>query len=164
MLKGGTGTQVILSAALLWILAGLATADLLWLRLFDPLTAALALVTYAMAVSEGGAGLLQATLGSVLGAGAFAMLRWLYWLWRGREGLGLGDVKLMVGLGAFAGPYDLPLLVLLAALSALVVVLGQRVLTPTAHVPDRPLPFGTALCASAAVLWVIGPQLAPMGW
>ena len=106
----------------------------------------------------------RAALGALLGAGSFVILRWSYWLWRGREGLGLGDVKLMVGLGAFAGPYDLPLLILLAAFSALGVALLQRLLSPAPLAPDRPLPFGAALCAATAVLWLIGPQLVPVGW
>lgn len=164
VLRGGGVMDVVLSAAFLWLLAALATADLLWFRLFDPLTAALALVAFAMALTPQGPGLTQATLGALLGAGSFAALRWVYWMLRGREGLGLGDVKLMVGLGAFAGPYDLPLLVLLAALSALAVVLGQRLLQSQALAADRALPFGASLCAAAAILWLIGPQLVPVVW
>ena len=66
---------------------------------------------------------------------------------------------MMVGLGAFAGPYDLPLLVLLAALAALCVALVQRFSDAGAMQAARPLPFGAALCAAAACLWLIGPQL-----
>lgn len=164
VLQGGGGLTVVLSAAFLWVLAGLATADLLWLRLFDPLTAALALITFALSLTPQGAGLGQAALGAALGAGGFAVLRWGYWALRRREGLGLGDVKLMVGLGAFAGPYDLPLLVLLAAVAALAMALGQRLLDGGALAGDRPLPFGTALCAAAGFLWLIGPQLVPVAW
>ena len=164
VLQGGGATEVVLSAAFLWLLAALATADLIWFRLFDPLTAALALVAFAMALAPQGVGLEQAALGAALGAGSFAALRWGYWLLRRREGLGLGDVKLMVGLGAFSGPYDLPLLVLLAAVMALVVALGQRLVNRQSLAADRPLPFGAALCAAAAMLWLTGPQLAPMAW
>lgn len=164
VLQGGGNMTVVLSAAFLWVLAALATADVLWFRLFDPLTAALALVAFAMALAPQGAGLEQAALGAALGAGSFAALRWGYWVLRRREGLGLGDVKLMVGLGAFSGPYDLPLLVLLAAIAALAVALVQRVVNRQSLAGDRPLPFGAALCGAAAILWLIGPQLVPVAW
>jgi leader peptidase (prepilin peptidase)/N-methyltransferase len=42
----------------------------------------------------GGLGV-TAVLGAILGTGSFAVLRFFYKLLRGKEGLGLGDVKMM---------------------------------------------------------------------
>jgi leader peptidase (prepilin peptidase)/N-methyltransferase len=164
VLQGGDLLTIILSALFLWLLVALSMGDLLWFRLFDLLTACLAVVTFSMAFTADGMGLMLAFWGAVIGAGSFAALRMAYQMLRGRAGLGLGDVKLMVGLGAFVGPYDLPLLVLMAALAALGVALIQRVGAPGSLAADRPLPFGTALCAAAAVMWLIGPQLYPVTW
>ena len=39
-------------------------------------------------------GLRESLFGIIAGGGTFYLLRWLYFRWRGVEGLGLGDVKL----------------------------------------------------------------------
>lgn len=157
VIRGGSLAEVALAAAFLWLLIALALADLLWMRLFDGLTAALALVAFAMALLPGWQGAVAALWGALAGAGSFAALRWSYRRLRGREGLGLGDVKLMVGLGAFAGPRDLPLLVLLAALSALAIAALHHLRGGQTLHGGHALPFGAALCLAAALLWVLGP-------
>jgi prepilin signal peptidase PulO-like enzyme (type II secretory pathway) len=48
-------------------------------------------------------GLLLAAVGAFLGGGTIWWLRTFYFLIRGIEGMGLGDVKLMCGIGAFLG-------------------------------------------------------------
>lgn len=84
------------------------------------------------------------------GAGAFLAIRWIHAALRGREGLGLGDVKRMAGIGAALGWAALPLVALLAALAALAVAgLGRPALTA-----ETEIPFGACLAASAAVLWM----------
>lgn len=45
----------------------------------------------------------EATLSAVTGYGTFAGLRWLYLRFRGVEGLGLGDAKLLLMVGAWLG-------------------------------------------------------------
>jgi leader peptidase (prepilin peptidase)/N-methyltransferase len=141
----------------LWALLVLAVCDLTRFRLPDPLTLALFIVALGLAVMPGGIGLQAALVGAVAGAGSFAALRWGYRALRGREGLGLGDVKLMAGLGAWAGPWDLPMLVLIAALMGLAAGLIGAVVGRAGGPPlaQRALPFGAALCAAAAVLWVV---------
>lgn len=147
VLAGGGALQVVLSALWLWLLIALALSDLTWFRLPDPLT--LALVPVGMALAPDGLG--AAALGAILGAGSFALLRRGYRRFRGREGLGLGDVKLMAGLGAYAGPYDLPLVVLIGAL----IGIGMALLGGGGLRGTRALPFGAALCAAGALLWLM---------
>lgn len=152
---GGGPLQVLLNAGLLWLLLALAVSDLQWLRLPDVLVASLGLLVAAHVILFADPG--AAALGAALGAGSFWGLRAGYRRLRGREGLGLGDVKLMAPLGALTGPWDLPLMVLLAALVALAaaLILGAR----AGHTLDaaQPLPFGAPLCAATALVhlfWV----------
>ena len=58
-------------------------------------------------------------IGGVLGFAAFFLIAWLYRQLREREGLGLGDAKLLAGAGAWLGWAALPSVVLLAACTAL---------------------------------------------
>ncbi|WGW05909.1 prepilin peptidase [Tropicibacter oceani] len=150
---GGAGWSVWLQAIFLWLLIALFFADLLWMRLPDPLT--MALFAAAMMLAVGGIGLLAALYGAALGSGSFLLLRLGYRFLRGREGLGLGDVKLMAGLGAFAGPGGLALLVLVASGGALAWVAARQWFHGRGAVRgDMRLPFGAALCAAGGALWV----------
>lgn len=154
VLGGGGTTQIILSALWLWVLVALAVTDAVWMRLPDPLTASAFTLALVMAVHPTGAGLADALWGAIWGAGSFAVLRWVYHRMRGRVGLGLGDIKLMAGLGAFCGPYAIPQLVLIASFAALTTALLTRTTSPEGLSGTRALPFGTALCFSAALIWL----------
>ena len=147
------------TAVFFWLLLGLILCDLLAFRLPDVLTAALAVVAMILAVLTGWPTPGMALWGGVIGAGAFWALRWGYHTARGRDGLGLGDVKLMVGLGAAVGPFDLPLMVLLASGTALAVALVGALPGPArsaeALSATRPLPFGAALAAAGGVVWAL---------
>ncbi len=149
VLLGDGSATMLLITGILWLLLALAVADLIWFRLPDALT--LALFGAALAwvwQSSGAAG--SALWGALIGAGAFWMIRLAYRSLRGREGLGLGDVKLMAGLGALVGPWDLPQMVLMASLLALI---GAGFCPGRLH-GTRPLPFGAALCAATAAMWL----------
>lgn len=157
LLRGGDGWQVWTSAALLWLLLALAVTDLRSFRLPDALTAALAALTLGAAWPQGL--LVTALAGALIGSGGFLLLRWLYSALRHREGLGLGDVKLMAGLGALTGPVNLPFLLLVAATGALVAALLAARGRPGRLRGDMPLPFGTALCGAGALLWLLDKSL-----
>jgi leader peptidase (prepilin peptidase)/N-methyltransferase len=82
----------------------------------------------------------------------------IYRLLRGRDGLGLGDAKLLAGLGAWLGLAYLPLVLLLAAclgLSGAVVgaLRGQRMTASTA------IPFGPCLALAGWILWLYGDPI-----
>ena len=64
----------------------------------------------------------------------------------GEDGLGLGDAKLLAAAGAWLGWRDLPVLIVLAAVSALVFALAMR---------TRKIPFGPWLAAVFWVLWIL---------
>jgi leader peptidase (prepilin peptidase)/N-methyltransferase len=99
-------------------------------------------------------------LAAILAAAALILLiRWVYWLFRHREGIGLGDAKLMALLAAWLG---LPGALLAFGLG---VVLGALVAVILLAIPAAPtnrngwalkkLPLGTFLCIGGVVsaLW-----------
>ena len=94
-----------------WMLVLLAVADLRHQILPDSLTATLLASGLVAALFLPSPGFTQALIGAGIGGGSFFVLRFLYFRYRGIEGLGLGDVKLMAGLGAWLGPTWLPPLV-----------------------------------------------------
>jgi leader peptidase (prepilin peptidase) / N-methyltransferase len=92
-------------------------------------------------------------------AGLVLLIRWFYWLIRRREGIGLGDVKLMALLAAWLG---LPCTLLAFAVSAVLGFLAAVILlaVPSARTnaeswATTKLPFGTFLCIGGIVgsLW-----------
>jgi leader peptidase (prepilin peptidase)/N-methyltransferase len=73
---------------------------------------------------------------------------------RGREGLGLGDVKLMAGIGAGLGPMALPVVTLVAAVLALAfagIMAVQRRARPEG---DLAIAFGAYLAGAAGLVWL----------
>lgn len=142
--------QAWLIAIFFWLLITLISTDLTRFCLPDPLTGTLFMVAVALSLTTGNPDVGQALLGAVIGMGAFWSLRIGYQYLRGVQGLGLGDVKLMAGLGAALGPYDLPLMLLAAALGGLIVAAISGRLAAR-----RALPFGAALAAATGLIWVI---------
>jgi leader peptidase (prepilin peptidase)/N-methyltransferase len=97
------------------------------------------------------AGLVAAVLSGIwallAGLGILA-IRWVYWLVRGKEGMGLGDAKLLAMIAAWLGPALTGLTMFLGVMGAsvvglLVVGLGRK------KAQAARLPFGTFLCAAA---------------
>ncbi|PHS23621.1 MAG: prepilin peptidase [Robiginitomaculum sp.] len=106
-------------------------------------------ILYAL---HGPAGLKTALFGAVFGYGIFWLVAFAYKQLRGREGLGMGDAKLLAGGGAWMGPFALPWIILLASSSALVFLLiGSK--SKTLH-RETELPFGPALALAIYGLWI----------
>lgn len=96
-----------------------------------------------------GPGPLTARLwGAAIAGGALLAVALLYRLLRGREGLGLGDVKLAAALGAWIAPTLLPLLLLGATLLGFALLLTARLRGERFTASTR-LPFGACLAAAA---------------
>jgi leader peptidase (prepilin peptidase) / N-methyltransferase len=95
---------------------------------------------------------------ALIGAGAASGLLWLvaegYFRARGREGMGLGDVKMMAMAGAFLG-LQRALLTILAG-SLLGSVIGIAVITIGRKGRDFELPFGSFLGAGAMLVVFFG--------
>ncbi len=105
-------------------------------------------------------------LGAVIGAGAFLLLQQGYYLIRRVEGLGTGDIKLMLMLGALVGWQGLPVLVFLAAFSALVASLAYMAKNAHQGMQTR-IPFGPFLSLGAMLeilygQWLVGLLVPPL--
>lgn len=106
------------------------------------------------------------SLEAILCGGLILIIRLLYWLVRRREGMGLGDAKLMAMLGAWlglAGGLESFAIAIFAASAAALVWIGFSFLRSRSNrkaAPETspessnswaqmPLPFGTFLCLAA---------------
>lgn len=91
-------------------------------------------------------------LGGMVGGSAFAAFAMTFSRIRHHEGLGLGDVKFMVGAGTWVGWQGVAPLVLTASLSALVYVFTRKVIDPRFDPQDR-IPFAPFLSAATLFVW-----------
>jgi leader peptidase (prepilin peptidase)/N-methyltransferase len=95
---------------------------------------------------------------AVLGAAAGSGLLWLvaegYFRLRGREGMGLGDVKMMAAVGAFLGLKRTMMTILLGSL--LGSIIGIFLIAVSKKGRDYELPFGTFLGAGALLVVFFG--------
>ena len=79
---------------------------------------------------------------------------------RGVDGMGFGDVKLMLMLGVLCGPLGLPLITLVAGVSALAAFLLIACLMPReAPLREMPIPFGPFLSLGAFVHILAGQEI-----
>ena len=93
-------------------------------------------------------GLEMSVIGAVAGYLPLWLLAQAYRLIRGRDGLGMGDLKLLAAMGAWSGPFLLPQVLLLAALLAIAVFVIERVLRRSADGLHDERPFGPSIVAA----------------
>lgn len=145
-----------LTAGLGWALLALALSDLRTMRLPDRLTLPLVVAGLAAAALLPGAAWRDHLAGAAAGFGFAAAVAWGYRRLRGRDGLGMGDAKLLAAAGAWVSWVGLPTVLVWACLSALALVAGLRL-------AGRPvdgataIPFGPHLALGIWLTWVLGP-------
>ena len=96
----------------------------------------------------------DAALGAIAGSGLLWIVAEGYFRLRGREGMGLGDVKMMAAVGAFLGLKRTLMTVLLGSL--LGSVIGILLIAISKKGRDYELPFGTFLGAGALLVVFFG--------
>jgi leader peptidase (prepilin peptidase)/N-methyltransferase len=99
----------------------------------------------------------DALLGALVGAGLLWIVGEGYFRLRGKEGMGLGDVKMMAMVGAFLGLKRTLLTVLIGSL--LGSVIGILIVLLTRKGRDYELPFGAFLGAGALVVVFFGTPM-----
>lgn len=114
-------------------------------------------VHYALSPQPWIVPVLESLLGIVLGGGSLWLLSWLYEKWRGRVGLGLGDVKLAAMLGAFLGWR--PIIFILFVSSIIGTLVGLVVIVAGRRRLSQPLPYGPFLAVATWTYLFVGPEL-----
>ena len=111
----------------------------------DGLNVSIAGLGLTKAIVTGGAtaGIESVCEGVAIGA-AFWLLRRLYFMLRKVQGLGLGDVKFLAAAGPWIGIAGIPMLLMIAALTALVAAGGLQ-LAGQDMTRQTSLPFGPFL-------------------
>lgn len=94
-----------------------------------------------------------ALLGAVLGAGFLLLVYGVYLLVRKKEGLGMGDVTMMLMVGAFLGPGRTLFVLILASFAG--ALFGLYLIARKGKDAQFALPFGTFIAPAAfvALLW-----------
>lgn len=120
----------------------------------------LAYTTFHSLQSTRAISLLDALLGAAAGGGLLWLVMEAYFRLRHREGMGLGDVKMMLMVGAFFG-IKRTLLTIFAG-SLLGTLLGMVFILARGKKSDYELPFGTFLGAAALLVVFFGTPV--MNW
>jgi leader peptidase (prepilin peptidase)/N-methyltransferase len=143
--------DAVAGSALGWTLLALALIDVRHGILPDILTLPLLLAGLALAAAAQQAIPVEELIGAAAGYLAFAGVAAWYRRTRGREGLGLGDAKLLAAAGAWLGWGALPAVVAAASLSALGVVAVGALRGRPARA-DLEIRFGPFLCLA---IWAV---------
>jgi leader peptidase (prepilin peptidase)/N-methyltransferase len=142
------------SCGLGWVLLAMALIDIRCWRLPDFLTLPTLLAGLGVTALAWPEALLDHAIGAAVGYGLFGGVSFLYRVLRGREGLGLGDAKLLAAGGAWVSWQALPWVVLVAALLGLAVAVGRALLRRAVLSARTPVPFGPCLAAAIWVVWL----------
>ena len=102
-----------------------------------------------------GVALLGAALGAAVGAGSLWLVREIYYRLRKVEGMGLGDVKMMLMAGAFLG-WQLTLLTIFLG-SLLGSIVGVLMIVLRGGNMRMAIPFGVFLGPAAIIALYVGP-------
>ena len=98
--------------------------------------------------------------GALLGGGAFLLVAVAYRTLRKKEGMGMGDVKLIAMLGAFFGMWGVLVIIFLSSL--LGTLIGLSVIILRRKDPGYAIAYGPFLSLSA-VLYLLGGNLLGLG-
>ena len=145
------------SAVLFAALLGLSAFDLKAHILPDALTLPLLLAGLGFSVWSG-QGYLWSGLGAMAGYGLIAGLRCFWMRRRGVEAIGLGDAKMLGAGGAWVGAAGLPIILLIASGSALLILALSGGLRS-----QRAVPFGVFLALGIWGTWCLGVSFVPIG-
>ena len=136
-----------------WLLVGLSLFDIRYGRLPDYGTYLLGITGLIFSALQGQDvfwnGVIGATGGGVISGG----LAIGYEKFRGRPGLGYGDVKLISAIGTWLGWSLLPTAILVASLTALIVITAKSLRNGTLSL-TTPIVFGPFLCSAAWITWI----------
>jgi leader peptidase (prepilin peptidase) / N-methyltransferase len=104
-----------------------------------------------------GVALVGSAIGAAVGGGSLWLVRWLYFVVRKEEGMGLGDVKMMLFVGAFLG-WQLTFLTIFLA-SLLGSIIGISLIVIAGRNSKTQIPFGVFLGPASIIALFVGQSL-----
>lgn len=166
----GLSWETLVGLTLIGFLIPLSVIDLKTMLLPDRLTILLLMVMVLYRLFIGPEPWWWYIIGGALGAGMLLFLAWLSPLLFGKEGMGLGDVKLMAGIGVAVGPYGSVLTLFFASLIGICFGLyyRRRFGRPLQYdvdfmhdddITDGEFPFAPSLAIGGLVAYVYGEQI-----
>lgn len=136
-----------------WILVTLAALDMRRFWLPDALTGLLA-ITGALGTLAGFApGPIDRLIGGGAGFASLMTIGWSYRRLRGRDGIGMGDAKLLGAVGLWLGWRALPPVLLAASGMGLGLALAMRIAGREVRADTR-LPLGALIAVAAFPAWL----------
>ncbi len=143
------------SACLLgWTLLALAWIDWTDLLLPDALTLPLVLLGLAVTECRASYQLTDHAAAAALGYLMFRLAAWIYRRFRGRDGLGEGDAKLMAAAGAWVGVAALSSVIFLGAVLTLGAAITDALWRGRGLSGGTRVAFGPGLCAALWLIWL----------
>lgn len=146
--KFGLSFKTLAALVFTWMSIALTFIDFDYHLLPDQLTLSLVWIGLFCSIFGFFATSQDAILGGIAGYLIFACTQWLFQVATGKMGMGQGDFKYLAAIGAFLGWQILPIIILLASLSGVIITLIH--MTIKQNFKSSPLPFG--------------PYLAIAGW
>ena len=137
------------------LLVGLAFSPFI---LVPDITAHVVLGMFGIRFQDRGMSVAEALFGAIVPAGTLWLGGWLYEKFRHKEGLGLGDVKMMAMVGAFLGIRGALLTLIAGSLAGSLI--GMIYIKATRQdMGSYQLPFGTFLAAAAIFAAMTGAKV-----
>jgi leader peptidase (prepilin peptidase) / N-methyltransferase len=149
------------AALLCFLLLGLAITDLETMLLPDTMTLTGLLAGLLIAFrSDTLTTPLHAAEGAALGAAILLLISGAYYLFRRRQGVGMGDVKLLAMIGAFLGPAQMLLAFFLGTVATAIAAIAWLLLRRfPGRWSEQPLPYGTFLSLAGIFSLFWGPKI-----
>ena len=151
--KFGLSLQTVAALLLTWIGICLTFIDLDYHLLPDQLTLLLLWLGLFFSLFSIFSTTQDAIIGAIAGYLLFALIQWCFGKLTGKLGMGQGDYKFLAALGAFLGWQLLPLIILLASFSGILLTCTHMVIKRSYK--SVPIPFGPylAIAGWVAMLW-----------
>lgn len=160
-MNAASGWVLAASCVLGWTLLALSLIDGRHFILPDVLTLPLGVAGIGVTVANDPVQVAGHLIAAITGFAVLALVNNLYQRVRGRDGLGLGDAKLLAAGGAWVGLGGLPGIVLIASFAALAWALVQGGLRQQLSGQMR-IAFGPFLALGIWIIWLYGPL--KFGW
>jgi leader peptidase (prepilin peptidase)/N-methyltransferase len=165
LIGGGVSTSVIpggkglFGAALAALMIAVAAIDSRYFRIPDGLTSLTFLLGILRDLSAAPEGIAETLASSAFRGIGFALpflcLREFYRRVRGREGLGLGDIKLAAAGGVWLDWFSMPFAIEIAALSAISFYVVRQLFSGQRVQMAARLPFGLFFAPAIWVAWLL---------